>query len=73
MQTTIQSVYFSKPWTTTAAEKWLKAHNLKPLKSVHRTANYLRYRIHHPSKFQQLRTKKLDQGIYLVFGIKRVL
>ncbi len=42
----IQAVIFSKSeWTANNAMKWLKLHGLKPIKRVHKTKNYLRYRI----------------------------
>jgi hypothetical protein len=48
----IQAVIFSKSeWTAKDAMKWLKLHGLDPIKKVHKTKNYLRYRIVEPEQF----------------------
>ena len=45
----IQAVLFDKStWATTDARKFLKNHKLSPIKRVHITDNYLRYRINEP-------------------------
>jgi len=68
---TIQAVLFSKKHFT-----WLEAHNLvssfgAPIKPVHETENYYRFRMRPPSAFDRstFRTKKLPRkGIRLIIG-----
>ena len=44
----IQAVLFGiSEWSTNDARKWLKNHNITPIKNVHKT-NFLRYRIKAP-------------------------
>jgi hypothetical protein len=67
----IHSVLFDiNKWTTAKARAWLKKENLKPIKKVHKQENFLRYRLHDPSKYKRFITKKLDNGIDLVIGFK---
>jgi len=63
----IQSVRFDKRYTKTQANKWLKEHNIKPLKKVHITENQLRYRIVEPVEGAKFRTKQIGDGISFVF------
>ena len=45
----IQTALFGiSDWSTNDARKWLKNHNITPIKNVHKTAHYLRYRIKTP-------------------------
>lgn len=67
----IQSILFdNRVWTLLAAHKWLMKNNIFPKKSAHMTKNHIRFRIEDPEKYQRFRTKKLDNGIDLVFGFK---
>ena len=44
----IQAVLFGiSDWSTSEARKMLKNHNITPIKNVHKTTNFLRYRIKH--------------------------
>ena len=44
-----QAVLFGiSDWSTNDASKWLKNHNITPIKNVHKTDYYLRYRIKTP-------------------------
>ena len=64
---TIQSILFKKKsWTPKKAEAWLKKHNYKPLKKVHKTENYLRYRISKPDKRCRYSTVKFNKSIQAV-------
>lgn len=66
-----QSVLFdNEKWNTIKAMRWLKNHNIKPLKRVHKTEDKLRYRVNDPSNYSRFRTKKLGGGIELVLGFK---
>ena len=67
----IQSILFDKNlWNNEGALLWLKEHNLIPQKKVHYTKNFLRYRLRNPNNFTAFFTKKLENGIELIFGLK---
>ena len=67
----IQSVLFDKNlWNDSGALLWLSEHNLIPLKKVHYTKNFLRYRIRNPNEFTAFYIKKLENGIEIVLGLK---
>lgn len=58
----IQAVIFDKfIWTTALARKFLKKHKFKPIKKVHITDRYYRYRLHNPKKFSRMRTKSVPK------------
>lgn len=70
-ETGIQSIIFNKEyWTQSEANNWLKKHNRHPIKAVHETKHFYRYRIKRPSGFKRYITKKLDNGIELIIGYK---
>src|SRR5579885_2717298 len=63
----IQAIIFKKEnWTENKAEKWLKMHNFNPIKNVHITENYLRYRLKNPNKLNEYRTYDIGNGIKLI-------
>ena len=69
----IQAVIFpNNQWTSKQALGWLKAHDYKPIKTVHKTKHYLRYRLLEPSLFTHFITKILThqdgRRIDLVIG-----
>ena len=70
----IHSVDFRQNYTTPQARKWLKKHNLQPIKRVHITKKAgvitsLRYRIKDPALFKSFITKKVDNGnINIILG-----
>ena len=68
----IQSIIFDKSkWSEEQAEQWLNKHGHHPIKSVHETTNFLRYRQANPNKFKHYITKKLNNGsIELIIGFK---
>ena len=46
----LQAILFSiNEWTADDARKWLKSHNIIPLKRVHKSTQFLRYRIKTPT------------------------
>jgi hypothetical protein len=66
----LQSVIFDKRyWDSIEASSWLRSHKLKPIKRVHKTHNYLRYRINEPMEFNRFITRNLGHGIKFIFGI----
>lgn len=65
----IQSVIFDKKiWNTENSLEWLKSYHIIPLKKVHVTKNFLRFRIREP-KYKHYVTKKLNNGIEIILGI----
>ena len=67
----IQTILFSKDkYDATKARKWLKDNNYKPIKRVHKTENFLRYRIRNPTKGYIYRTISLSKDIKAVIQIK---
>ncbi|HXS59230.1 MAG TPA: hypothetical protein VN703_00260 [Candidatus Sulfopaludibacter sp.] len=65
----IQSIIFNKDyWTKSEARKWLLTHFFLPIKKVHETKNYYRYRIKDPNKFNYFITRRLKNNMELVIG-----
>jgi len=65
----IQAIIFSRKfWNTELAEEWLKKHKYRPIKPVHITKNYYRYRLKDPKKLSGYRTKEIGIGIKLIIG-----
>lgn len=64
----IQTVLFDKNiWSFRKASKWLKDHDYKNYEDVDIKPNELRFRQMKPDKNRKYYTKKLDNGIDLVF------
>ena len=68
----VQAVIFEKKhWNTTDARNWLKKKKYTPIKRVHITKNYYRYRILNPKKFNSFFIKKSStKGVKYVIGTK---
>jgi len=67
--TKVQSIIFDRTrWTPKAAMKWLRRHHDKPIKAMHSTKHFFRYRLHNPHEFHRFITKKLPNGIDLIIG-----
>lgn len=67
----IQAVLFDKDkYTSLNAMKWLKKHDLTPIKRQHLTENYRRYRINEPNEFieNSFRTFPVIDGIKFIIG-----
>lgn len=65
----IQAILFdNKKWTTKKAKEWLRSHDYTPIKPVHITKNYLRYRLVDPQIFSRFSITKLPNDIELVIG-----
>jgi hypothetical protein len=48
------------------AREWLRKHKYKPIKRVHRTKKFLRYRLAEPNNKKQHRTHKIKEGIKMI-------
>jgi len=67
----IQAILFNiNSWTSTTARNWLKKHGYNPIKRVHKTEQFLRYRLREPSTKVKYRVKEIGQGIKYIFEIK---
>jgi len=66
----IQAILFDKNlWTAKNAYKWVKGHGYNPIKRVHITKNYYRYRITDPKTYRLMRIKNIsDNGIKFIIG-----
>jgi hypothetical protein len=62
----IQSIAIPRIWPLEIAERWIKSHHYKPLKKVHITANYYRYRISTPQPNKHYYAIKLPNGVILI-------
>lgn len=69
----VHTIAFDKDkWNTIQARAWLKKHRYVPIKHVHRTENYLRYRLRDPELFSSFVTKSIpESGINIIFGIPK--
>lgn len=67
----IQSVLFDKSYYSRKSSlNWLIKHKLKPLKSVHITKNYYRYRLKDPKKYKYFRIISITDNIKFVLGFQ---
>ncbi len=60
----LQSIAFrkiylrKKVWDKKSSKKWLKKHNYEPIKKVHETKNFLRYRLKDPGSLGDMTSKE---------------
>jgi len=67
----IQAILFDKKkFDTKAARSWLKKNSMKPIKRVHSTGKYHRYRIREPRSDLQYRIKSIDRGVRAVISFR---
>jgi len=70
MTTKIQAILFEKDkFTADKARKFLKKHKYRPIKRVHKTENYLRYRLVKPKKGAMYRMINFGDDIKAVIEI----
>ena len=63
----IQSVIFDKNmWSSKSSSVWLMQHNLHPIKRMHETNNYYRYRLMEPDNTKKYTTYNIGNGIKLI-------
>ena len=66
-----QAIIFNKhTWNIPSAKKWLKKHNITPIKSPHLTNNFIRFRLEDPTKFKSYATIKTKDDIDIIIGYK---
>jgi hypothetical protein len=69
--TEIQAVIFKKNnYTPTKARSWLDKNKIPRKKKVHKTKNYLRYRVEDPKKYSKYATKSINKNVKLILGKK---
>ena len=67
--TVTRAIIFSKEFYDTArARRWLSRHHYKPIKKVHETTRYLRYRIREVDERYEYRIKPFTEGVKAVIG-----
>lgn len=67
---TVQAILFPiKKFTTKEAREYLLSHNHKRIKRVHKTKNFLRYRLVEPKKKDKYISKKMKNGIIYVIKV----
>ena len=65
----LQSVIFKKKyWTPTKARAWLKNEGIKPIKKVHITDDYLRYRVKE-QKYENYITRDMGNNVKFIMGV----
>ena len=65
----IQAVLIDKHvYNLKQADSIIKRNGWKPIKKVHITENYYRYRLHNPSNKYEYKTKEVKKGIILIFA-----
>ena len=68
----IQSILFkNKSYNTTNARQWLGKHQFDPIKPVHKTKNYLRYRLRKPNKNYRYFIKTITPSIKFVLMFEK--
>jgi hypothetical protein len=71
MPWTKQAIYFmTLKWTPASAHEWMKKHDYKPCKPVHRVGGEMRWRLCSPRGFTKFRTLVLPNGVHIVSGYK---
>lgn len=64
----VQSIIFDKKyWTINECKRWLHYNGFNPIKNVHATTHFYRWRISEPI-YKRYAIKKLNNGIELVLG-----
>jgi hypothetical protein len=67
----IVSVLFDKrEFTIKEAQKMLDDMNLKPIKPVHATEKFFRFRIQEPRLFKSFKTHVVNNNIKFIYGKK---
>lgn len=65
----IQAIIFPRAtWSPTVARAWLKSNGHAPMKRVHKTHQFYRYRLRDPAEFTNMKTKVLPNGVHLIIG-----
>jgi hypothetical protein len=64
-----QAIILSKEFfTEMEAEKWIMFHRYHPIKPVHETKQYYRFRLENPRDFSHFITKEIEDGVKLIIG-----
>ena len=64
----LQSIIFDKQlYSLREAKHWLLMHHYKPIKPVHSTTNFYRFRMSEPNPRNRYYTKHITDGIMFIF------
>lgn len=64
----IQAIIFDKNyWSLKQANSFIHLHDFKPIKKMHETKNYYRFRLEEPNKRYRYRTKEVFPGVKFIF------
>jgi hypothetical protein len=55
-------------WTTRDAELYMNMHDIHPIKPVHETVNFYRYRITDPKSYKKIYSIDHNNGILSIVG-----
>ena len=67
---TIQSIIFDKNiWSLTRAKHYLLYHNLHPIKEMHETDHYYRFRLEQPRTHARYITKQIAKGLKIIISM----
>jgi len=63
----IQSILFDKRyWNYPESLLWLRENDLKPIKPVHETLNFYRFRMYNPNPLKEYYTKEIMKGVKFI-------
>lgn len=69
----VQAIIFDRDiYTPNTSLKWVLSHGFKPMKAVHATQHYLRYRILDPARFKKRSFRTIPFGNSGDKGIKSI-
>jgi hypothetical protein len=65
----VQAILFDKTiWSPNSSATWLMRHSFHPIKRMHETSHYYRYRLMEPSKRRRYVTKTIGHGIKFIIS-----
>jgi hypothetical protein len=69
MTSVTQAIIFDKfYWSPLETRKWLIMHHLIPIKPMHETKKFYRYRLRDPKDFKRIRTIKTKDHLDIIIG-----
>lgn len=63
---------FSKSKANAKMKEFEIKHGFRPIKDMHETKGFYRYRIQPPGKYERSYTKEIHPGIEFIFGVKKI-
>lgn len=56
-------------WSLDDIDRYLSAYDIHPIKPMHETANFYRYRISDPRLYKKIYTQKVAPGLLAIVGV----